>query len=131
MGLAVRGNGKDKVISKSGSGWKCKKPMRTTTAQCSPNVRVNGIGAVRSGDKVKIHPKRGCRGPDTSGASGGSKVVINGKRAVKIGSKYSFDNIITSGSSNVIFGNVSVRYATNSGELYEGGRNNLNYRIKF
>lgn len=128
MGLAVRGRGKDKVISKSGRGKKCAAPMRTSTSQCSPDVRVNGIGAVRDGDKVKMHNRKGC-GPDISGASGKSKVVINGKNAVVIGGKYSSDNIITSGSSDVIFGRQSSVYAVSNNNPY-GSPTRLEYKIR-
>ncbi len=102
MGLVVRGNGRDRVLSKSGRGFKCKVPMMTSTAQCSPNVRANGIGIVRTGDRVRLHPRAGCS-PDISIAIGRTRVLVNGRNAVKIGDKYTSDNIIIGGSSNVIF----------------------------
>jgi uncharacterized Zn-binding protein involved in type VI secretion len=104
MPVAARGNGTDSVFSKTGSGKRCAKPTGTSTNECSPNVFINGIGAVRIGDKVMVHAAGGCS-PDTSALTRAStKVFINSKGAGRIGDQYTSDNIITSGSPNVVFG---------------------------
>jgi uncharacterized Zn-binding protein involved in type VI secretion len=104
MPVAARGNGVDSVFSKTGSGKNCRSPVNTSTNECSSNVFINGIGAVRIGDKVMLHTASGC-GPDNSALTqASSKVFINGKGAGRIGDQYTTDNTITSGSPNVIFG---------------------------
>ncbi|NBR61878.1 MAG: hypothetical protein EBT86_09590 [Actinobacteria bacterium] len=101
---AARGNGADSVFSKTGSAKKCGRPIKTSTAQCSSDVLVNGIGVVRLGDMVNLHPRPPCI-PDTSTCSKAStSVFANGKGIARIGDQYSSDNIITSGSSNVFIG---------------------------
>lgn len=101
-GTAVaRGNGADKVYSKTGTKKNCRRPIMTATAQCSGDVFVNGIGVVREGDLVAPHPARGCS-PDTSVLTkGSSSVFVNGKAAGRIGGEYTSDNTITSGSKDV------------------------------
>ena len=100
---AARGAGRDSVQSFDGTGKKCAVPMRTSTMACSTNVIVNGIGAVRIGDRVAPHPRRGCS-LDTSSLSRASmKVLINGRGAGRMGDAYG-PNVIISGSSNVIIG---------------------------
>ena len=101
---AARGDGKDKVYSRTGTSKKCRRPMITATDECSGDVFVNGIGVVRVGDRVKNHPKSGCS-PDTSTLTKGSSTVfVNGKAAGRIGSQYTADNTITSGSKDVFIG---------------------------
>ena len=102
MTVAVaRGNGVDSVYSKTGTRKRCRRPLITATAQCSPNVFVNGTGVVRVGDRVAAHPARGCS-PDTSSlTNGSSSVFANGRAMGRIGSQYTSDNTITSGSRNV------------------------------
>ncbi len=101
---AARGNGADSVLSATGSGTNCMSPMTTATDKCSSNVLVNGIGIVRAGDQVAAHPAAGC-GPDESVlTSFSSTVFINGRGAGRIGDEYTADNVITSGSGNVLIG---------------------------
>lgn len=104
MPAAARGNSFDKVLSKTGTGKFCSKPVKTTTGTCSTDVFINGIGAVRQGDIVAPHAFGGCV-PDVSPLTiCSTKVFINGRGAGRIGDKYTPDNIITSGSTNVFFG---------------------------
>ena len=104
MPAAARGNGADSVFSITGTGKKCAFPITTSTDECSGNVFINGIGAVRQGDKVHIHPAKGC-GPDESTLSTySSTVFINGKGAGRIGDQYTSDNFIISGSPTVYIG---------------------------
>jgi len=100
---AARGAGRDNVQSVDGTGKKCRVPMRTRTLACSTNVLINGIGAVRIGDRVAPHPRSGCS-IDTSSLSRASrKVLINGRGAGRMGDAYG-PNTIVSGSTNVIIG---------------------------
>lgn len=104
MPAAARGDSRDRVFSKTGTGKDCNFPVTTSTDQCSTNVFINGIGSVRIGDKVKLHNRSGCT-PDTSTLSKAStKVFVNGKGAGRIGDEYTSDNIIISGSFNVFMG---------------------------
>jgi uncharacterized Zn-binding protein involved in type VI secretion len=101
---AARGNGADSVLSATGTGDSCAFPMTTATDKCSSNVLANGIGIVRAGDQVAPHPAAGC-GPDNSTlTSFSSTVFINGSGAGRVGDQYTSDNIITSGSGNVLIG---------------------------
>jgi uncharacterized Zn-binding protein involved in type VI secretion len=101
---AARGNGVDDVYSKTGTKKNCRRPRMTKTDQCSPDVFINGVGAVREGDRVALHPAQGC-GPDLSVLTKGSSTVfVNGKAAGRIGSQYTGDNTITTGSKNVFIG---------------------------
>jgi uncharacterized Zn-binding protein involved in type VI secretion len=104
MPAAARGNGSDSVFSKTGTGKNCPAPVVTATNECSGNVFVNNIGAVRIGDKVQTHPAGGC-GPDNSPLTKASSTVfVNGKGMGRIGDEYTGDNTIISGSSNVFVG---------------------------
>lgn len=104
MPEAARGNGTDTVASLTGAGINCAFPLTTATDQCSGDVFVNGIGAVREGDRVANHPTVGC-GPDTSVLTTFSGTVkINGKGAGRKGDQYTGDNTITSGSATVLIG---------------------------
>lgn len=81
-------------------------PIITSTNECSGNVFVNGIGAVRETDKVTSHPypSSGCKKHEP-GLSGGSKTVfINGLEAGRKGDVYGCGAKITSGSGNVNIG---------------------------
>lgn len=104
MPAVARGNGTDSVFSKTGTGRNCASPLTTSTDECSGNVRVNGVGVVRIGDKVAVHNKGGCVPDESVLTSGSSKVRANGKAIGRIGDQYTADNTITSGSSNVFIG---------------------------
>lgn len=104
MPAAARGLGSDTVLSKTGVGKGCTKPVEVVTGTCSSDVYVNGIGCVRQDDIVGFHLRPPCV-PDVSTLSTySSTVFINGKGAGRIGDQYTADNIIISGSNNVFFG---------------------------
>lgn len=96
----------DTVTSKTGTGDQCKNPvagLKITDANTA-NVYANGRLIVVEGNKVPVHNKAGCT-PDTSVlTSFSSSVKIGGKGAGRIGDKYTEDNEITSGSSDVLIG---------------------------
>ena len=101
MRAAARGSGSDQVYSRTGTGRECASPLRTSTGQCSSTVFVNGIGAVRIGDRVAPHALGGC-GPDNSGlTTSSSTVFVEGRGMGRIGDEYTSDNTITTGSQNV------------------------------
>lgn len=104
MPAAARGNGADSVFSKTGVKRNCASPTTTSTDECSGNVFINGIGAVRIGDKVMLHNKGGCVPDESTLTSSSGTVFINGKGAGRIGDQYTSDNTITSGSENVLIG---------------------------
>ena len=103
MASVARGNSTDTVLSATGSGFKCRSPIQTSTNVCSPNVRVNGIGVVRIGDAVTVHTMSDCVPESPALSSGSSTVRVNGKGVGRLGDNYAGDgsNIIQSGSSNV------------------------------
>lgn len=104
MRPAARGFGGDRVLSLTGLGRQCRSPMATVTGTGSATVFINGFGAVRFGDLVGPHPRVLCA-PDVSPMTGGStSVFINGMPAGRIGDRYTLDNIIISGSTNVFIG---------------------------
>lgn len=104
MPAAARGNGVDKVFSKTGTAKNCARPVTTSTNGCSSDTFINGTGNVRQGDQVAPHLAGGC-GPDNSVLTSFSSVVfVNGLGAGRIGDQYTADNIITSGSTSVFFG---------------------------
>ena len=79
----------------------CDAASTQATAAGASTVRVNGIGVVRIGDKMKSHP-HGCACPNHAPAlsSSSSTVRVNGKGLGRVGDAYS-GHIISSGSSNV------------------------------
>jgi uncharacterized Zn-binding protein involved in type VI secretion len=103
MKPVARGNSADAVLSATGSGFQCKSPTQTSTNACSPNVRVNGIGAVRIGDVVSVHNMSFCVLESPPLSTGSSTVRVNGKGVGRLGDNYAGDgsNIILSGSQNV------------------------------
>lgn len=105
MAAIARGNARDKVLSRTGSGDDCKYPKNTTTGEnSSDKVFIEGFGAVVEGDRVGPHSKRNCV-PDTSTLTTfSSKVLVGGKGVARIGDKYTDDNIIVSGSAKVFVG---------------------------
>lgn len=104
MPAAARGDGDDSVISKTGTGDECKKPVGTSTDECSSTVFIEGTGVVREGDQVAPHNKAGCSNDSSTLTSFSSKVFANGKGIARIGDQYGSDNTITSGSSKVFAG---------------------------
>lgn len=95
----------DQVLSKTGTGRNCPNPVKTAVGECqvgiTHNVKINGRLVVVAGDPVAPHNFAGC-GPDTNTLSTYSdRIKIGGRGVGRIGDKYSDDNIITEGSSNV------------------------------
>lgn len=105
MPAIVLANGQDEVLSLTGTGDECRRPMNIKTGDATyTKVFVNDHPVVLEGDPVAPHNKGGCV-PDTSVLTTySSKVFVNGKGVARIGDKYTDDNIITSGSSNVFVG---------------------------
>lgn len=104
MPAAARGDGVDAVFSKTGVGRNCASPTTTATDACSPDVLINGYGAVREGDLVAPHNKGGCVPDESTLTTFSSTVFINGKGAGRLGDQYTPDNTITSGSPTVFIG---------------------------
>lgn len=105
MPAAARGNGVDRVLSRTGTGKNCAFPMTTSTGSASTDVFIQNGGGIRQSDIVGTHPAAGCTFPDLSPLTKfSSKVFINGRGAGRIGDEYTSDNIIISGSTSVFFG---------------------------
>lgn len=100
---AVSGFG-DRVMSRDGSGKKCRWPRRTSVGEVNnKNVYVNGKLIVVAGNRVAPHPRAPCV-PDTSTLSSfSSSVRIGGRGIGRIGDEYG-PNIITQGSQDVFAG---------------------------
>jgi uncharacterized Zn-binding protein involved in type VI secretion len=104
MPNAAMGSGGSQVQSLTGSGSNCAFPIMTSTDICSSKVTIEGKGAVRVGDKVSVHASLGCL-PDISTLTvGSSKVTVEGLPVGRVGDLYTSDNIIITGSSQVIIG---------------------------
>ena len=105
MPAIVLADGQDDVLSMTGSGHECRLPTNIKTGPATfTAVKINGHPPVLAGDPVAPHSRGGCT-PDTSVLTTySSKVFINGKGVARIGDKYTSDNTITSGSSNVFIG---------------------------
>jgi uncharacterized Zn-binding protein involved in type VI secretion len=106
MPAVARAASTDSVTSLTGAGTGCNSPLTTTTGiDGSPNVFVNTKAVVRETDIVGDHVKSGCILKDTSMLTTfSSTVFVNGLGIGRLGDKYTDDNIITSGSSNVFAG---------------------------
>lgn len=109
MPALVRADGTDKVLSITGSGYKCKFPRNVTTGSSTQTkVTVEGVPAVVQGDIVAPHPLPGCTAVDSSALNTYSaKVSIGGMKVARIGDSYGQGdalNTITSGSSRVFAG---------------------------
>lgn len=105
MGNQVaRKDSTDTVFSPDGSGMYCMAPTTQSTDKGSSDVFVNGIGAVRQGDTMKVHAGPGCppHAPPLTSCSG--TVFVNGKGVGRIGDAYGGNHTILSGSSNVFAG---------------------------
>jgi uncharacterized Zn-binding protein involved in type VI secretion len=75
---------------------------RTNIAK-SPNVFINGKGAIRKGDAFAIH----CVGSSCHGGAakkGSGTVFINGQDAMRIGDPIDCGSFIAQGSGNVFIG---------------------------
>jgi uncharacterized Zn-binding protein involved in type VI secretion len=101
MPAAARGNGRDVVASRTGTGINCELPVTTSTDGCSPNVFTNGIGSVREGDRVAPHRFFRCRNDGSVLTTFSPNVFVNGRGFGRLGDQYTPDNTITTGSSNV------------------------------
>lgn len=102
MPAAARMAGVDIVNSPDGAGLCCASPSTQQTAAGSPNVIVNGVGIVRAGDPMVVHPFPGpCCVPHAPGLTSFSpNVYANGKLVGRLGDDYSA-HVIASGSPNV------------------------------
>lgn len=73
----------------------------------SGNVKVNGRGVVRKGDRSSVHLKpapRKCRPHVSKVAKGSRSVKVNGRSVARRFDKMSGCTAIASGSSNVLVG---------------------------
>lgn len=84
------------------SGHDCFPPRPNIEA--SSDVKVNGKGVHREGDKYEMHscPDKGSH--DAVLAKGSSTVNINGKPAGRIGDEVSCGSVVADGSANVKIG---------------------------
>ena len=88
------------------NGW----PARPST-QGSPNVKINGIPAVRVGDRYAKHGRWVPSGDDRVWSehdgqlsTGSSSVRINGRAAGRVGDAVDCGSKVAQGSPNVRFG---------------------------
>ena len=81
-------------------------PINTTANECSGDVFVEGLGAVRAGDKVTLHPfpSSGCQVHEPGLVSFSGTVRINSKGAGRIGDTYGCGAKITGSASRTSFG---------------------------
>lgn len=94
----ARGSGTDSVNTNHGCD------TVTTTDQCSDNVFINGKGAVRKGDLIKVHQwpaGEGCEDHTVPLNSYSQTVFVNGKNLGRKGDYYGSNEVIATGSSNV------------------------------
>ena len=75
----ARKDGVDRIDSSHGTGYKCRSPKEHGTAKGSSDVRVNGTGVVRYGDKMQKHsyPNR-CSQHEPTLSTSSSNVFVNG-----------------------------------------------------
>ena len=104
MAAAARSSGQDRVFSRTGVGRGCGSPMQTVTGPGSSTVLINGVGAIRIGDRVGVHPRAGCSTDISTLSSSSSTVFVEGRGVGRIGDEYTSDNVIISGSTNVFIG---------------------------
>lgn len=104
MPAVGRMNQTDKVFSPHGTGRGCKAPTTQATQAGSGRVFSDGIGVVRAGDAMKVHPAPGCSPHDPPLDSGSGRVFAEGKGIGRIGDTYGGEHPITSGSSRVFSG---------------------------
>lgn len=102
MPAVARMSGVDLVDSPDGAGICCALPSTQKTDLGSPDVFVNGVGIVRAGDSMIVHPFPGpCCVPHAPGLTTFSpNVYANGKLVGRLGDEYSA-HVISTGSPNV------------------------------
>lgn len=102
MPAVARSNGSDSVFSPTGTGYKCKSPMTTSTGSAiQQRVFSQGILVVVQGEIVAPHMLPGCNVVDEQSLSTYSpRVSVTGKKLGRIGDKYG-DNTIISGCPRV------------------------------
>lgn len=83
------------------SGHGCWPPRPSITA--SPNVLVNGRGAVRLGDGYAVHCCKAACHPGNL-AMGSSTVFVNGLNLGRIGDPVTCGSVVAQGSENVFAG---------------------------
>jgi len=94
----------DRVMSRDGTGKKCKSPMRTSVGQANDkSVYAGGSLIVVAGNRVAPHPRSGCFLDTSTLSSYSGTVSIGGKGIGRIGDEYG-PNIITQGCPNVFSG---------------------------
>ena len=86
----------------------------------SPNVFFDNLDAMRVGDPFQ------CVGPPTTckAATGSSAVLINGKRAVRIGDSTNHGGVVVGGSSGIWIGDtgdISISKET-AGKIFVDGK---------
>jgi uncharacterized Zn-binding protein involved in type VI secretion len=83
-----------------------KEPTDTTADECSSDVFVEGLGAVREGDKVTAHtyPSNGCLTHAPGLVTFSGTVKINGKGAGRKGDTYGCTAKITGSAAKTSFG---------------------------
>lgn len=95
----------DQVQSPDGTGLGCNSPLLSYTEAGSKNVFINGVGAVREGDAMQIHPGPGCGLHTPELVSFSPNVFANGLRVGRLGDFYiapgSREHPIISASTNV------------------------------
>lgn len=101
---AARKDSVDSVFSPDGTGKNCNFPTTQSTSKGSSDVFINGIGAVRQGDAMKVHAGPGCPPHAPPLTSCSSTVFVNGKGIGRIGDVYGGNHPILTGSSNVFAG---------------------------
>ena len=100
----------DSVLSRDGTGFKCRQPMQTSIAEGnSKNVFANGILVSVQGNKVSPHTKATpeCAQDMSIITSYSSTIKIGGLGVARIGDVLTdptTSNTITQGSSNVFAG---------------------------
>lgn len=109
MPAIARADGTDKVLSITGSGYKCKFPTTVSTGKATQKkVTAGGVPVVVEGGIVAEHKLPGCIAIDKSPLKTySSRVSVGGKKVARIADTYGEGeglNTITSGSSRVFAG---------------------------
>lgn len=94
-------------IGDSATGHGCHFPPTNATAG-SPDVFVNAIAAVRSGDAFASHACGTCHAPThlRALAAGSATVYVNGKQFGRVGDPIDCGGTVSAGSSDVFVGAV-------------------------
>lgn len=101
MPAIARAEGRDSVLSATGTGKFCLSPIQTSTGASDSNVYINGSRAVRLGDPVAPHPFAGCGNDGSTLTTCSGTVFANGRGIGRISDQYTGDNMIISGSPTV------------------------------